>query len=279
MNLLFTPSKVLGLVLSVFFIWVFMFSVWYSNNILNQENFVATTTQVMNSETVRNAISNQIVETVKIRRPIIGSFTAPILTKVIAGVMDSNLYASINTKVAQELHLQLTSANPRELGIELKPMKDFLTPLFEKTDSDLLKSIPDNIIVIRKNQIPSLYQFGTILTLLGPILLIAAIFIMVIIWRKISDKRNYIAILSLCFAASGLLVYFLVPTLGNYLTAQADSVNVATIINEIYVAFTASISQFAINMLMGGLVVAVMAKFLKRELIRFPQKDSANKAK
>ena len=279
MNLSFTPLKVLGLVVSVVFIWTFLFSIWYSNNILNQQNFVTTTTQVLNSEKVRTAISNEIVETIKIKRPIIGSLTAPILTKVIAGVMDSDLYASVNTKVAQQLHLQLTSANPRELGLELKPMKNFLSPFLEKADSDLLKSIPDNIVVIRKNQIPSLYQFGTALTMLGPILLIVAIIMLALIWRKIEDKRNYITVLSLCFAASGLLIYFLIPTLGNYLSAQADSINTATIINEVYVAFTAPIAQFAMNVLMGGLVVAVIAKFLKRELFKLPQKAPSTKSK
>jgi hypothetical protein len=275
----FSATRILGLVLSVIFIWVFLFSVWYSNNILNQEKFVATTTQVLNSETVRNAISNQIIQVVKVKRPIIGSITEPILTKVIAGVMDSNLYSAINTKLAQEMHLQLTSANPRELTIELKPMKDFLSPFIEKTDSELLKSVPDNIVVIRKNQIPSLYKFGTTLTMLGPILLIAALIILVVLWRKITDKRNYIVILSLCFAASGLLVYFLVPTLGNYISAQADSVNTAAIINEVYYAFTAPISQFAMNLLVGSLIIAVLAKFLKRDLFKLPQKNPTPRAK
>lgn len=272
-------SKVLGIFISVVFIWVFLFSVWYSNNILNQEKFVATTTQVLQTENVRDAISNQIVDTVRSQRPIVGSFTAPLLTKIISGVMDSNLYANVNTRLAQELHLQLTSANPRELTIELKPTKDFLTPLLERTDSNILSGIPDRMVVIRQNQIPSLYKLGTTLTMLGPILLIASLLIMGYLWIKVADKRNYLVILSLSFAATALLIYFMIPTIGNFAMAQADSANIAIIINEVYVAFTSSISNFAFQVLVVSLMVAFVTKFFRRELFKLPQRNSSNKSK
>ncbi len=271
----FSFASILGLIVSVVFIWIFLFSIWYSNNILNQEVFVSKTTQVLQSEAVRNSISNEVVARVKLKMPIVGSISEPLLTKVLVGVLDSQMFTNVTTKMAQELHLQLTSANPRELSLELKPAKTLLSPIIERTDSDLLKNIPDQIVVIRKNQIPSLYKFGTFLTLAGPILLIAALIIFAFIWRKINDKRNYIAILSLIFAASGLFVYFLIPAVGNYLTAQADSVNIATIINEIYLTFTASISQFAFNILIGGIIIALVAKFVRRELFRLPERNTS----
>lgn len=270
-----TFAKILGLFVSVVFIWVFLFSSWYSNNILNQEKFVATTTQVLQTENVRDAISNQIIDTVRARRPIVGSFTAPLLSKIISGVMDSNLYANVNTRLAQELHLQLTSANPRELTVELKPTKDLLTPLFERTDSELLNSIPDRLTVIRKSEIPSLYKFGTVLTMLGPILLIAAFVMLGFLWVKIADKRNYIVIVSLSFAATALLIYFMIPTIGNFATAQASSANIAIIINEVYVAFTAVIADFAFKVLIVAVLIALAARFLKRELFQLPQRNSS----
>lgn len=272
-------SKVLGIFISVVFIWVFLFSIWYSNNILNQEKFVTTTTQVLQTENVRDAISNEIIDTVRSQRPIIGSFTAPLLTKIIAGVMDSNLYANVNTRLAQELHLQLTSANPRELAIELKPTKDLLTPLLERTDSNILSNIPDRMVVIRQNEIPSLYKLGTTLTMLGPILLIAAFLIMGYLWVKIADKRNYIVILSLSFATTALLIYFMIPTIGNFAIAQASSANIAIIINEVYIAFTSAISNFAFQVLIVSLLVAFVAKFFRRDLFQLPQRNSSNKTK
>ncbi len=268
-------AKILGLFVSVVFIWVFLFSSWYSNNILNQEKFVSTTTQVLESENVRNSISNEIVDTVKARRPIIGSFTAPLLTKIIAGIMDSNLYANVNTRLAQELHLQLTSANPRELTVELKPTKELLTPLFERTDSELLNSIPDKMVVIRRGEIPSLYKFGTTLTMLGPILLITALVMFGFLWVKIADKRNYIVIVSLSFAATALLIYFMIPTIGNIATAQASSANISMIINEVYVAFTYMIANFAFKVLVASVLIAIAARFLRRELFQIPQRNSS----
>ena len=207
----FNFSKILGLIVSVVLIWTFLFSVWYSNNILNQEKFVATTNQVLQSEATRNAISNEIISVVKQRRPIVGTISEPLLTNILAGVLNSDFYSNVTTKIAQQLQLQLTSANPRELGLDLRPTKNLLSPLLERADSDLLNRIPDNILILRKNQIPSLYQFGTSLTIFGPIALIIALILLVLIWRMVIDKRSYIVNLSLAFAGSGLLVYFLVP--------------------------------------------------------------------
>ncbi len=272
-------SKILGLFMSVVFVWIFLFSVWYSNNILNQEKFVATTNQVLQSESTRSAISNEIISVIKQRRPIVGTVSEPLLTNLLTSVLNSDFYSNVTTRVAQQLQLQLTSANPRELGIDLRPTKTLLSPILERTDSDVLERIPDNILVLRRNQIPSLYQFGTIITVLGPVLLIAGLILLALIWRKIQDKRNYITLLSLCFAASGLLIYFLIPALGNYLTAQSNSVNISTIINEVYTAFTAPISSFAFNVMIVGVVIALVARFVRREIFKLPQKNSTSRAK
>ena len=270
----FSLSSIFGIIASVVFIWVFMFSIWYSNNILNQEKFVNTTTQVLQSEQIRNAISSQIVDEVQQKRPIVGTIAAPLLTKIIAGVMDSNLYANFNTKIAQEIQIQLTSANPKEVYVNVKPTKDLLGPFINELDPEILSNVPDRIVIIKKNQIPSLYKFGTFVTVGGPILLIIGLVILGFIWRRISEKRDYIVVLSLTAGASGLLVYFIVPAIGNYLVAQTDSSNLALIINNIYVAFTAPISQFSLYVLAGGVFVALVAKIAGRELFRLPERSS-----
>lgn len=273
----FNLSKVFGIIISVLFVWIFVFSVWYSNNILNQEKFVTTTSQILQSESTRNAISNEVVTVIKVRNPIIGTISEPLLINLLTSVMDSELYTNVTTRMAKQLQLQLTSANPRELQVDLSPAKMVLNPLFKRADSDLLNRIPDNIVVIRKNQIPSLYKFGTFLTISGPILLIVALVILGLIWKKILNKRNYIVVLSLTFAASGLLVYFLVPAVGNYIVAQTDSSNIALIINNIYAAFTSPISQFSTYVLVGGIIVALIARFLRKDLFKLPEKKSNTK--
>ena len=273
----FNFVSIIGIIVSVIFVWIFLFSIWYSNNILNQEKFVATTSKIFQSENTRNAISNEVITVIKTKRPIIGSISEPLLSNLLSSVMSSELYTNVTTRMAQQLQLQLTSANPRELQVDLSPAKAILNPIFEKSDSDLLERIPDNIVVLRKNQIPSLYKFGTYLTVTGPILLVVGLILLGLIWRKISDKREYIVILSLTFAASGLLVYFIVPTLGNYIVAQTDSANIATILNEIYIAFTTPISQFAFYILIIGVVIALIAKFVRKELFKLPERTLSSK--
>ena len=274
----FSLASILGIIVSAFFIWVFLFSVWYSNNILNQDKFIEITNKVLQSESTRSAISNEVISIIKARRPIVGTISEPLLSNLLTSVMSSELYSNVTVRMSRQLQLQLTSANPRELQVELSPAKTLLNPIFERADSDLLERVPDNIVVLRKNQIPSLYKFGTYLTVSGPILLVIGLIMLGLIWRRISDKREYIVILSLTFAASGLLVYFLVPAVGNYVVAQTDSVNIATILNEVYTAFTAPISQFSSYVIVGGVLIALIAKFVRRELFKLPER-STNKSK
>jgi len=273
----FSLVSILGIISSVIFIWVFLFSIWYSNTILNQKKFVYTTTAVLQSEEIRSAISSQIVNSVQEKRPIVGAIAAPLLTNIITGVMDSNLYSNLNTKIAQEIQIQLTSANPKEVYFNVKPTKDLLSPILSRVEPELLRNVPDRVEIIRKNQIPSLYLFGTYLTITGPILLISALIILGFLWTRISDKRNYITILSLTFAGTALLVYFLVPALGNYIIAQTNSIEKSLIVSNLYYAFFNPISQTATYVLIGAIVIALIAKFVKKEIFRLPDRISSSK--
>ena len=58
----FNLPSIVGLTLGILFFWIFAFNIWFSNNILDRENFVNTTTQVLTTEASRNAIANEVVE-------------------------------------------------------------------------------------------------------------------------------------------------------------------------------------------------------------------------
>ncbi len=266
-----TLSRLLGFILSVAFIWIFFFSVWYSTNIQNQENFVTTATQVLSSESVRDSVSMELVERIKEKHPIIGTVTAPLLSKVISGVLASDLFSKVYVNAATELHTQLTTKDPKPLTLEIKPTKQVISLLTQKQNPELLDKLPDNLILLERNKIPSLYKVGTLINVAGPVLLIAALITLFYLWRGISKKRTFIVVLSLVFAASGFIVYTLVPAIGGYLQASANSANVANIIYQVYAAFTHRISEVALNVLFFGLLVAFLAKFLKRGVLQLPK--------
>lgn len=269
----FNIKNLAGLTLSILFIWIFIFSAWYSNNILDQKRFTENMVSVLKTETVRTSISNEIIDSVRQEAPLVGSITGPILTKIIAGVMDTDLFANFYERSARELHLQLTSANPREIKIQLRPTKLLLTPILDRSNPNLLNAVPNELVIIGKNQIPSLYKFGTYLTISGPILLIIALIILAFVWKINEDKRNYFFALGLIISGSGMLVYLLLPSLGNFISAQVNSINVVNIINEVYSIFTKPLYELSRYFFIFGIIVALVAKFLRRDIFHLPLKS------
>lgn len=256
------------IILSVLFIWIFIFSIWYSNNITNRQNFVNKTTQILQTENVRNAISNEIIDIVKSKKPLVGTISAPVLSNIITGVLDTDLFTAIYKRMAGELHLQLTTKNPRPLLIDVAQTKEFIAPLISGKDATLLEEFPDQIIIIKKNQIPSLYLFGTYLGILGPALFIVSLVMLAFIWLKSANKISFFFKLFITVSAFGLLIYFLIPTIGNYLIANFQSINLSIIVNEIFKTFTESLVKLAFGSIVFGIGGVVLIFFFKKGSIK-----------
>ena len=272
MKLKLSIKSILGVVLAVIFFWVFAISIWFTNNILDRDTFVNKTTAVLETEQSRTAISNEIVGRIRQNRPIIGTITAPILSKIIVGVLDTDIFDTIYTRMAQELHLQLTTRNPRPLTIDVKDTAEFIRPLVEERNPDLIDSLPDQIVIIKENQIPSIYRFGTVLTITGPVLLIAGLVILILVFRSASSKRSFVTVLGLSLAASGFLVYYLVPAIGSSVSSLASSTNSAVIIDSLYRSFTDPLVRLSTTVLVLGSLTTVAGLFLRKDLLKLPRR-------
>lgn len=262
--------SVIGMIFAVAFFWVFIFSLWYSNSILDRGNFVNKTTEVLERESVRNAIATEVVDKVRENRPLIGTVTAPILSKIVVGILDTPVFDTIYRRMAQELHLQLTTKNPRPLVIEVRDTAEFIRPLIERQNPDLIDNLPDRIVIIGQNQIPSLYMFGSTLTLGGPLLLVIGIAILGILFKRTHNKRHYFAMLGIVLAASGFLVYFTIPSVGSYLSANATNNNSAVVIDTLYRAFTGELVDLSIGILTAGIIITIASLVLKKQYLKIP---------
>lgn len=270
----FSIGSIIGLSLAVILFWIFAFNIWFSNTILNQENFVNTTTQVITTEESRNAIASEVVEITQENFPIIGSVTAPLIQKVVVGILDTELFTTIFEKLSEEIYFQLTNPNPKPLEINIGGAISLIEPFLDDQDTELFANIPDKITLIGENEIPNISQFANTLAIIGPISLIAGLILIGLIWRMITNKRNYFIAVGLISAASGFLVFSLIPVIGNYIASGVTSANGLYIINELYAAFTQKLVDLSLAVLVIGLFTALIAKYVKRSALRLPQKPS-----
>lgn len=270
----FSIGSIIGLSLAVILFWIFAFNIWFSNTILNQENFVNTTTQVITTEESRNAIASEVVEITQENFPIIGSVTAPLIQKVVVGILDTELFTTIFEKLSEEIYFQLTNPNPKPLEINIGGAISLIEPFLDDQDTELFANIPNKITLIGENEIPNISQFANTLAIIGPISLIAGLILIGLIWRMITNKRNYFIAVGLISAASGFLVFSLIPVIGNYIASGVTSANGLYIINELYAAFTQKLVDLSLAVLVIGLFTALIAKYVKRSALRLPQKPS-----
>lgn len=268
----FSAGSILSLVLAVFFFWIFFLSLWFSNNISDRDSFVNKTVSVFESEQVRNAISTELVDKIRERRPIIGAVTAPILSKIIVGILDTDLFDTIYRRMSEELHLQITTRNPRPLTIEVRETAEFIRPLVERQNPELIDNLPERLIIIGENQIPSLYGVGSILPILGPILLIAGIVILLLVWRKSGNKRRYFTILGLVVSASGFLFYFMIPAVGTHLVSNTQNTNTAVVIDSLFKTFTAPLVQLCVAAFIIGLFISLASLVFKKDFLKLPNR-------
>lgn len=266
----FSLANVLGLIFAVLLFWVFAFNIWFSNTILNQENFVNTTTSVLTSEASRNAIASDVVEVTQDNFPIIGTVTAPIIEKVVVGLLDTDLFSKIFTNLSEEVYFQLTTSNPKALEINIGGIIALIQPFLQEQDQELISNIPQKITLIGENEIPNISSFANTLALVGPVSLIVALLITGLVWRAFSNKRNYFIVLGLVGAASGFLVYSIIPVVGNYMMSGISSSNGIYIATSLYNAFTTDLVDFSLAILLAGLFTAFVAKFVKRSAFKLP---------
>lgn len=273
----FSIGKILGISFAVLFFWIFVFNIWFSNTIFNRDNFVNTTTQVLTSESSRNAISAEVVELTQESFPIIGTAAAPLIEKVVGGVLATDLFTNIFTKLSEEIYYQLTTESPKPLELAIGQVLNLIKPFLDDQNSELFDQIPSKVTIIGANEIPSLYNFSQVLAILGPLSLIAGLAIVGLLWMRILDKRHYFIIIGLAVATSGFLVFSLIPILGNFITSGISSANGIFIINELYNAFTKNLVDFSLLVLILGLLTAFVAKFVKRDLFKLPDRSSKSK--
>lgn len=267
----FSIGNVLGLGIAVFLFWVFAFNIWFSNTILNQENFVDTTAQVLTSEPTRNALASEVVVVTQEKFPIIGTAAAPLIEKVVVGVLDTDLFSNIFRKLSEEMYYQLTTASPRALELNVGQATSLIKPFIDDQNAELFDSIPAKITLIKANEIPSLYNFSQALAIAGPLSLIIGLVLVGLYWTRISNKRHYFVIVGLLSAMSGFLVFSLIPVIGNYLTSSVSSTNGIFILTELYNAFTVELVNFSLAVLILGLFIAFIARFIKKSVFKLPE--------
>ncbi len=265
-------GPLLLLLVAVVFAWFSITSAWITRTIFNQQVFVSTVTAALQTPESRQAISESVVNRVLADYPIIRRAVGPTLVNTVSGVLASPQFQPVYEKAAQQVFIQMTTANPQEVSLDIKSATDFAAPIIDRLDPQLgarLANVPDKIVIIGKGEIPSIYDFGAKISFWGPVLgLVSIIIFGFLMWKaKGMEMRVKLVVwTAVYFAAIAFLIYFLIPSLEMRVMAQISNQAAVTVISQLFETMTASFIQMvmwifyvSIAIIIGGFAFLKLA--------------------
>lgn len=251
----------------VVLVWFAIVSTWITRNIFNQEVFVTAVSAALQSDQSRQVISETVVNRALEGRPLIKRAVGPTLTNTVSGILSSSQFQPVYDRAAQQVFIQLTTANPKPVEIDFQNAFTFVMPILEKLSPDIasrVENLPEKIVIIKPGQIPSIYSYGSFLSFFGPIFGVGGLILIgLMLWRvKVKAERLKLLVWTgVFFAGAAFVLNLMVPSLEMWMMAKISSEVVVTIVSQVFQSLIASfvvLTEIGIGL---GLIVAI-ASFL-----------------
>ncbi|HSX57994.1 MAG TPA: hypothetical protein VLE47_01845 [Candidatus Saccharimonadales bacterium] len=264
--LIWVKTIIVGLLL-----WIGFFSVWFTNDIYNKDNFTQTLTSVLKDEEVRQAVADQMVANFSDKFPILGKVLGPTLNKTFVGVLGSDLFDKVYSKLASGTYDQLTSTRPKAVVINVGDATNFLSPLLEKAAPELsqkLSELPSEVVIIKAGQIPNIAAAASFITTFGRGALVLGIVLLAYFFFQAKSfvlRKEFSQKLGIVIAVSSATVYLTLGAAKTYAISQANTPAGETIIKKLYEVFTVDLANFAALFVVVGIGVLVISSIIKQK--------------
>ena len=245
---------------------------WFNRYIFNTSNFTSTTTTAVLSDSSRNAIAGEIVDQAFKNRPLVQNAVQQPATKLISGLLDSNLAHTLFERSVTRLQVAMTSKDPKPIALDLSSLKATITKVLGVaeaiTGDDVTanakfdpNTIPTTIVLLDTSKLPNIYVLGTVLLWVGPIALLGAIILLVVPLHQ--SRRHLGALSNLLFIQAGvvfggwLLALLIGPLFKPAVLAQVPDANLRIVVENVYAAFVATFNNQSASLLVLAVVLAL----------------------
>ncbi len=265
-----TLLTILKPLLVVALLWMGIFSVWFSNNIYDHDNFVKVTTESLKSENVRSAVASDLVAKIESSYPILGQVAGPTLNKVFLGILGSDLFDKIYTRAAESAYKQLTTNESTEVSIDVKGATAFLMPLLEAKDPELAKrveNLPDEVVLVPDGQIPNISPAASFVVNFGRALGLIGLGLLIYLMLKAESTKIRVELiknLGLFTTVVSAFIYLVVKTSRNYSITLPSTNSGQALVTELFDRFTVDLNNFAVLLFFVGLLIMGGVFFYKR---------------
>lgn len=255
---------VLSTILAAFLLVVANSAIWVNRTMFNTQNFTQITSTALLSQSSRNALASDIVDTALQSQPAVKAVVAEPATNFIAGLLNTQQAKSALTKVIGKVQIIFTSERPEPVTYDLSGIKATVTKLLtlaNKEDAVVkVDQVPDSITIFKNvDKIPSFYKAGVILNFVAPIAFLLALFLLV--WPHVKKQyatRKLLIGQGIALTSAGLLALLVGPLFKPPVLAQVNNADLRVVVENVYNAFVSTFNHQTYYLVGLGVVLLLI---------------------
>lgn len=239
-------------------------SFWLSSTIFNEQAFISATTKVMTSQETTSNIASAVVDTSLENNPVVKNLIGNRLTSVVSGLLGTDTFAEVIRGTAGRVYLQITSKDPKGVVLNTQGVKSLVTPITtviatpeQKTKLENI-NIPDEIVLIDPNTVPSIYYLTGYLWIWPFALVGSLILIVYMVYASENKVRLVVAQkIATVIAITGFLAASIIPSIEPQVIKGIQNYNLRVVGGNIYEGLSAPLFNLYTSLTIISIAIVI----------------------
>jgi hypothetical protein len=239
---------------------------WISRTIYDPKEFSKITTAALTTESSRDAIAKEIVDTAFSTKPVLRATVGKTTSKIISSVLATDIASAAIEQSSEKIQLALTSSKREPVELNMQPFKKALvtiSTIADKADRPVAfktTDIPDKITIFQRDNLPELYKIYRLLLILGPLCIFSVIIIFGYLLYKMKNN-TYLAVLLIgaTISITSLLGLISGPLIRPPIISLIESINTRIVVGNLYDGFMHPFNNQLIITIAIGIVLMLIS--------------------
>lgn len=232
-------------------------TLWANRYIFNSQNFTATASTALLSESSRAAIGNEVSDRIFANRPALGNVLGDPVSKQVSAILNTNLAKKGIDRTIGKLQTIVTSKNPENVEIDLSGIKanadkilavaSAITGQELDQQTERISEIPDTVTIVDVSKLPNIYSASVALLWMGPIAFVGALILLILplVWAKRDRVASsfVLVIEGTAIVVAGIVAYLVGPLFKPTVLANVNSINMRVVVGNVYDAFISTFNK------------------------------------
>ena len=246
---------------------------WMRTIVLQEDSFVAISTESLSAEEVRLAIGNRIIDAALEERPIVLNFVRDPASELIAGILGTSFVEGMLELVSRVLFEVLVYSRGDKVAINLEPIKNFVADILnalapEGSEPIDGSRIPNEIVILEEGDLPPIQDYIIAIEWITLGLGLAAIgivgFVLSRAWAE-PERDSYLKWIGGSLAVGAFVLLLLTWSAGSTATLSVSDETGRIVVTETYGNLVSQLRVQSLGLVVIGIGVWLIGWWLMRE--------------